>query len=131
MHKEFARYIKGLRQKRDMSLRDVEKACGVSNPYIAQIESGDRPPPSPDILRRLARGYNVPVRYMMEQAGYLDEPEVTATDEERVEAAFQYAMADPDYKLGARIREEGLNTEAKRGIVVVYETLTGKRLLSP
>ena len=131
MQRQFAKYLKKLREDRHMSLRDVEKACGVSNAYVAQIESGNRPPPSPDILRRLARAYNVPVKYMMEQAGYLDEPEVAATDEERVEAAFKYVMNDPDYKLGTRIREEGLNIEAKRSMVIEYETITGKRVLTP
>lgn len=126
----FGEFLKGLRDKRRMSLRDVERECGVANSYLSQIEKGERPAPSPDILRRLAKAYNVPARYLMEQAGFLDEPEVTATEEERVNAAFDYVMSDPDYKLGARIRGEGLNTEAKKGIVIVYETLTGKRLLT-
>jgi transcriptional regulator with XRE-family HTH domain len=127
----FGEFLKGLRDRQRMSLRDVERECGVSNTYLSQIEKGERSAPSPDILRKLARAYNVPSRYLMEQAGYLDEPEVTATDEERVDAAFDYVMADPDYKLGARIRREGLNTEAKRGIVITYETVTGKKLLTP
>lgn len=123
-------YLKRLRLDRRMSLRDVEKEYHVSNSYLSQIEKGERLPPSPDILRRLARAYNVPPRHLMEQAGYLDEPEVNATEEERVNAAFNYVVSDPDYKLGARICSEGLNTEAKKGIVIVYETLTGKRLLN-
>ena len=126
----FGEYLKGLRERQRMSLRDVERECGVANSYLSQIEKGERPAPSPDILRRLAKAYNVPPRYLMEQAGYLDEPEVKATEEERVNAAFDYVMSDPDYKLGARIRSEGLNTEAKKGIVIVYETLTGKKLLT-
>jgi len=39
-------------------------------------------------------------------------------------------LSDPDYKLGTRIRGETLVIEAKRGIVIVYETLTGKKLLT-
>ena len=126
----FGHFLKSLRDRQRMSLRDVEKACGVSNAYIAQLEKGDRPAPSPDILKKLARAYNVTVRELLLRAGYLDEPEVNATEEERIEAAFQYVLADPDYKLGTRLRGEDLDTRGKRGVVITYETLTGKKILS-
>ena len=126
----FGYFLKSLRDKRHMSLRDVEKESGVSNAYIAQMEKGDRPAPSPDILKKLARAYNVTVRELLMRAGYLDEPEVTATEEERIEAAFQYVLADPDYKLGTRLRSEELDIKGKRGVVITYETLTGKKILS-
>ena len=126
----FGYFLKSLRDKQRMSLRDVEKESGVSNAYIAQMEKGDRPAPSPDILKKLARAYNVTVRELLMRAGYLDEPEVTATEEERIEAAFQYVLADPDYKLGTRLRGEDLDTKGKRGVVITYETLTGKKILS-
>ena len=126
----FGQFLKGLRNRRRMSLRDVEKECGVSNAYIAQLEKGDRPPPRPDILKKLARAYNVTVRELLLEAGYMDEPEVTATAEERIDAAFQYVLADPDYKLGTRIRGESLDVEGKKGVVITYETLTGKRILA-
>jgi transcriptional regulator with XRE-family HTH domain len=126
----FGHYLKEMRTSRRLSLHDVEKACGVSNPYLSQLERGDRPPPSPEILKKLARAFQVPVRELFLKAGYLDEPEVTATEEERIEAAFQYILADPDYKLGQRIRGEEHDIKSKRGMVIIYETLTGKRLLS-
>jgi transcriptional regulator with XRE-family HTH domain len=127
----FGQFMKSLRERQRMSMRDAEKESGVSNAYISQIEKGDRPPPRPDILKKLARAYKVTVRELLLRAGYFDDPEVTATEEERIEAAFQYVLSDPDYKLGTRIRGESLGIEAKRGIVIVYETLTGKKLLTP
>ena len=126
----FGHFLKSLRDRQRMSLRDVEKESGVSNAYIAQMEKGDRPAPSPDILKKLARVYNVTVRELLMRAGYLDEPEVSATEEERIEAAFQYVLADPDYKLGTRLRGEDFDTKGKRGVVITYETLTGKKILS-
>jgi len=123
-------FLKSLRDRQRMSLRDVERESGVSNAYIAQLEKGDRPAPSPDILKKLARVYNVTVRELLMRAGYLDEPEVTATEEERIEAAFQYVLADPDYKLGTRLRGEDFDIRGKRGVVITYETLTGKKILS-
>ncbi len=126
----FGQFLRSLRERRHLSLRDVERESGVSNAYIAQLEKGDRPPPRPDMLKKLAKAYNVTVRELLLRAGYLDEPEVTATEEERVEAAFQYVLADPDYKLGTRIRGEDLDIKGKRGVVITYETLTGKKILS-
>jgi len=126
----FGAFLRSLREKQRMSLRDAEKESGVSNPYISQLEKGDRSPPHPDILRKLAKAYNVTVRELLMRAGYLDEPEAKATEEERIDAAFEYAMADPDYKLGTRIRGDGLNYEGKKGIVIVYETLSGKKLIT-
>jgi HTH-type transcriptional regulator, competence development regulator len=126
----FSQFLKSLRERQRMSLRDVEKESGVSNAYIAQLEKGDRPAPSPDILKKLAHVYNITVRELLMRAGYLDEPEVSATEEERIEAAFQYVLADPDYKLGTRLRGEDFDTKGKRGVVITYETLTGKKILS-
>ncbi len=126
----FGLYLKELRKSRNLSLHDVEKACGVSNPYLSQLERGDRRPPTPQILKKLARAYKIPVRELFLKAGYFDEPEVTATEEERIEAAFRYVLSDPDYKLGERIRGEDHDIKSKKDMVIIYETLTGKRLLS-
>ena len=127
---DFAHFLKSLRDKQRMSLRDAERVSGVSNAYISQLENGSKPPPHPDILKKLAKAYNVTIRELYLRAGFMDEPEVTATEEERIEAAFQYVLSDPDYKLSTRIRGEGMSGESKRSIVIVYETLTGKKLLS-
>jgi transcriptional regulator with XRE-family HTH domain len=126
----FGHYLKSLRENRHLSIRAAERLSGVSNAYITQMEKGDRAAPGPEILRKLARAYNVTMRELLMRAGYLDEPEVTATEEERVEAAFQYAMADPDYKLGTRLRGEELDIKGKKGVVITYEILTGKKILS-
>lgn len=125
----FGEHLKYLREQKHWSLRELERRSGVSNPYLAQIESGERHA-SAAVLQKLAQAYNVPAKYFMEQAGYLDDAVPSSEEEERVQAAFDYVMADPDYKFGARIRCSSLNSEAKRGIVIVYETLTGKKLLT-
>ena len=126
----FGHYLKELRSNRRLSLHDVERACGVSNPYLSQLERGDRGPPKPEILKKLALAYKIPVRELFLKAGFFDQPEVTATEEERIEAAFKYVLADPDYKLGQRIRGEDHDIKSKQDMVIIYETLSGKRLLS-
>ena len=69
----FGEYLKLLRKKQRMSLRDVERQTGVSNAYLGQIEQSKRPPPHPNILKKLVPLYGVSVYDLMAAAGYLDE----------------------------------------------------------
>jgi transcriptional regulator with XRE-family HTH domain len=125
---DFGKYLKDLRNSQKLSLRDVEAKGGISASYLAQIEQGRRHPPGPDILKRLAPVYDVPVRDLLKAAGYLEEASGTLSDEEEVELAFKYVMSDPRYKSGARVKGE-LTTDVKRFIVEMYEKATGKKLL--
>lgn len=128
MEPGFGEYMKSLRLKVRMSLREVERESGVSNAYIAQIERGDRPPPSAEILKKLAPVYNVPVRDLLKAAGYWDEDKPSLTEEEEVEMAFQFVMNDPRYRSGTRLSGP-LTKEVKMFIVEMYEKATGKKLL--
>lgn len=129
MESHFSEYLKSLREKQRMSLREAERESGVSNAYIAQIERGDRPPPSPDILRKLAPVYKITVKELLEAAGYLDEPEIKVTEEERVNRAFAYAVEDTEFKMGTRQPPEGLSMEAKKYIISIYEKVMKRKLL--
>ena len=71
MINRLASELKQLREIRGCSLRQVEKATGVSNAYLSQLERGDAARPSPDKLARLAEFYDVPYEKLMELAGYL------------------------------------------------------------
>lgn len=125
---DFGQYLKSLRQEHSLSLRDVGAKATISSSYLAQIEQGRRRPPGPDILKRLAPVYDVPVRDLLKAAGYLEDTETSLSDEEEVELAFHYVMSDPRYKSGTRVKGE-LTTDVKRFIVEMYEKATGKKLL--
>lgn len=121
-------YLRDLRIKRRFSLREIAGEAKMSPSYLSQVETGVRQP-SADILRKIAPAYNVPVKDLLEVAGYLDQPEATMTDEQRMEWAFQCVITDPDYGFGTRLRGTQLTLDAKRFIVEVYQKATGKRLL--
>ena len=121
-------HLRELRQRQKLSLREVGEKVGVSASYLSQIETGERVP-SAEILRKMAPAYGVPVRELLEVAGYLDEPEARMSDEERLEWAFQCVLTDPEYRFGNRLRGEELTPAAKRFIVEVYEKATGHKLL--
>ena len=112
-----------------MSLREVHRLTGISDPYLSQIEKGQRRP-GPRILKRLAALYAVDVHDLLKRAGHLDcegrEPEVDQTLE--IERAYQYVLSDPRFRMGTK-PSGPLSEEAKRFIVEMYEGFTGKRLL--
>lgn len=66
-------YLASIREDRDLSQRDVEKATGkvVSNAYLSQIENGLIKKPNPNILHALAELYTVSYEDLMERAGYI------------------------------------------------------------
>jgi transcriptional regulator with XRE-family HTH domain len=64
-------FLRSHRQARRLTLREVEEASGVSNPYLSQLENDKIAEPSPPILHKLAPAYGVPYETLMEKAGYL------------------------------------------------------------
>lgn len=83
-----ARTLSALRKAKGASLRDVEKATGVSNAYVSQLERGDAAKPSVDKLYSLSKYYGVPYQDLLESAGYIE-----ASDKERpVSSALQNAL---------------------------------------
>ena len=69
------KYLQSVRENKQLSLRAVEKAVGISNAYISQLESGKIKQPSPSILHKLAELYKISYSEVMKLAGYpvLDE----------------------------------------------------------
>lgn len=120
-------YLRELRQRVKLSLREVEQKVGVSNSYLSQVETGQRRPGT-NVLKRLAPLYGVSVKDLLERAGHLVETPAGVPEDEEVERAYQFVLSDPRFRFGTRPRGE-MDTESKRFIVQMYETLTGKRLL--
>lgn len=62
--------LKEARLAKELSLRAVEEATGISNPYLSQLESGKVKQPSPVTLHNLAELYGVSYSDLMVLAGY-------------------------------------------------------------
>ena len=111
-----------------MTLRRVEAETGISNPYLSQLERGERRP-GPRVLKRLASFYGVSAHDLLQRAGHLEDAGISAVDEaSEVERAYQFVLSDQRFRMGTRPRGV-ITIEAKRFIVEMYERLTGKRLL--
>lgn len=65
-------YIREQRRTAQISLRQLARLAGVSNPYLSQIERGLRRP-SAEILSQIARGLRISAEALYVQAGILDE----------------------------------------------------------
>ena len=70
-------YNREQRSAARVSLRELARTAGVSNPYLSQVERGLRKP-SAEILASIARGLKISAETLYEQAGILDRHEGTA-----------------------------------------------------
>ena len=95
-------YIREQRESAQVSLRQLAKSAGVSNPYLSQIERGVKKP-SAEILAQIAKGLRISAETLYVHAGILDE---RSTGD--VVAAV---LADP-----------GLGQRHKRVLIDVYES---------
>lgn len=64
------KYLQSVRENKQLSLRAVEKAVGISNAYLSQLESGKIKQPSPSILHKLTELYEISYSEIMKLAGY-------------------------------------------------------------
>lgn len=71
--RDIGEYIRQQRSSAKISLRQLSKLAGVSNPYLSQIERGLRRP-SAEILQQIAKGLRISAEALYVQAGILDAP---------------------------------------------------------
>ena len=89
-------FLRRQRELSRLSIRQLAELCGISNPYLSQIERGLRMP-SGVILQSLAKGLKISAETLYTQAGILDPQETEDSDVVRA------VMHDP--QLSARQRE--------------------------
>jgi transcriptional regulator with XRE-family HTH domain len=80
-------YIRSQREGAQVSLRQLAKAAGVSNPYLSQVERGLRKP-SAEILQQIAKGLRISAEALYVRAGILEQKPASAVADA--------VLADPD-----------------------------------
>ena len=90
------KFIKRQRELAQLSVRQLADMCGISNPYLSQIERGLRTPSSM-ILQSLSKGLRMSAETLYAQAGIIDPQDAEESDV--VKAVLQ------DADLSARQRE--------------------------
>jgi transcriptional regulator with XRE-family HTH domain len=96
-------FIREQREVAQVSLRQLAKVAGVSNPYLSQIERGLRKP-SADILQQIAKGLRISAEQLYVRAGILES-----------------RYGDPEV-VAAILADTGLTERQKQVIVEIYET---------
>jgi HTH-type transcriptional regulator, competence development regulator len=125
----FGEYVRELRKRNRLTLKQAEKLGVASNAYLSQLERGRRKNPHLDILKRMADVYNVTLEELLIKAGYLTPEKPLKSEKEQIEDAYQRVQNDQRVAHGTRRKGLNLNLEAKRYIVEMYENLTGRKLL--
>ncbi|MDQ1485661.1 MAG: hypothetical protein QOJ62_1354 [Actinomycetota bacterium] len=69
---DLGEFIREQRRTAQISVRQLARLAGVSNPYLSQIERGLRRP-SAEILQQIAKGLRISAEALYVQAGILDE----------------------------------------------------------
>jgi transcriptional regulator with XRE-family HTH domain len=96
-------FIREQRSAARVSLRELARAAGVSNPYLSQVERGLRKP-SAEILAAIAKGLQISAETLYEQAGILDR-----------------RAGNPDTVAAIR-NDESLSERHKAVLLELYET---------
>ncbi len=102
-------YIREQRRTAQVSLRQLAKLAGVSNPYLSQIERGLRRP-SAEILQQIAKGLRISAETLYLQAGILEE-------------------RDGDLEvIAAILRDTRLSERQRQVLVEIYESFCRENL---
>ncbi|MBC7373285.1 MAG: helix-turn-helix transcriptional regulator [Frankiales bacterium] len=96
-------YIREQRGASDISLRQLAKLAGVSNPYLSQIERGLRKP-SAEILQQIAKALRISAEALYVQAGILERREGSGLVADAVHA------------------DEALNERQKQVLLEIYDS---------
>ena len=99
-------YIREQRNSAQISLRQLAKLAGVSNPYLSQIERGLRKP-SAEILQQIAKGLRISAEALYVKAGILEEKPASAVTDA--------VLADPS-----------LSERQKQVLLDVYQSFRGE-----
>ena len=91
--------IRQRRKSRGLSISQLAKVSGVSQPYISQIENGDRVA-SVKTLNKLVNALGVSKLYSLRAQGYLDETDILALLDEnkRLREALEFYAEETKYE---------------------------------
>ena len=97
-------FIREQREQAQVSLRQLSKLAGVSNPYLSQVERGLRKP-SAEILQQIAKGLRISAEQLYVRAGILEDRAAVGAD-----------------LLPAILSDPGLTERQKNVLVEIYQS---------
>ena len=100
-HMELGDYLIRVRCERGYSQRDLAEKSGISPAEISRVESGKRQKVSPSVLRALAETLVISYPYLLQLAGYMDDPENATREMMNVDAEW----ANVAYRVSRELSE--------------------------
>lgn len=108
----FGIFLRKLRERRSLSLRELAQLAGIDHAYVYRLETGEKESPSDDTLTKLIRALKAPkregdiLRYLAINqsvsaglAEYVLEDQTVSPEELKMAAHMAYrGSARPDYK---------------------------------
>jgi transcriptional regulator with XRE-family HTH domain len=105
-------YIREQRENAQVSLRQLAKNAGVSNPYLSQIERGLKKP-SAEILQQIAKGLRISAETLYVRAGILEDRGTTSD------------------VVGAVLADTTIDDRQKRVLLDIYESFRSEHAAVP
>ncbi len=120
-------FIREQRVGAKISVRELAKTAGVSNPYLSQIERGLRKP-SAEILQQIAKGLRISAEALYVQAGILDQRDASpVVDAILADASLTERQKQVLLEIHDSFRKENAAALAATASVVEPEPLPRKR----
>lgn len=125
--KRLGSFLMRLREEKQVSIQKVSRETGISDPFLYQIEKGEKSLTKPDYFNRLAQFYGIKVEVLLKLAGYLPIADADA----ELEAAVQIITHDKEWPhLNATFFAK-LDFSQKVEVVLLYEKAKNKKLTTP
>jgi len=118
----YANILKTLREKRDLTQKEVAQVCDITPEYLSKIENNSKTP-SMILLKKLAAAYNVPLSiiiYLVEDAKP-NTPNTSKKDKELKalkNRMINYIFVEDNYKI-ATLRDDLKTLRAYREQLVL------------
>jgi transcriptional regulator with XRE-family HTH domain len=109
---ELGEFIREQRHAAQVSVRQLAKLAGVSNPYLSQIERGLRKP-SAEILQQIAKALRISAETLYVRAGILQE-----------------RHGDSEFA-GSVLRDAHLTERQKQVLLEIYESFCAENAARP
>lgn len=118
--RELGALLRTARKRLKLSLQAVAASVGMSPSYLSRIERGERRPPAPEVLRRLAPVLQLDTNVVLEAAGYRDPTNVA-------ELPHPYGMHPEEWRLALAV----LTPEDWEDLEALIRTKVGRHLRRP
>lgn len=126
----FGEYLKKLRLKRGLTLKELAELSGISPSYLSRIERGERNVPHPRLFKKLAPALNLTPRQLLAAAGYMNQSgaarETFYEPGEKEPSSLPEIIRDPALK--AALEEIGeLSEKEKEGLLFFLKAIKLQR----